>query len=278
MSALTRRLSSYVRPVFVVLLAVVVIGIPLWLVVITSAKSQGEALKPNLALPTHWQIVQNYTDALTQGGVLSGFIWSTLIVIPTVVVTLAFGSMAAWIFARRTSRRMAILYAIGISGILLPPAVVTLVLMLRQIHLASTPFGLFGTYMGMYLSTVIFFVTGFVRSIPIELEEAARLDGAGPTRIFFSVILPLLRPVIATATILITLFAWNDVFYAFFVVGGSSYGTMPLELFNVASASLYLNNWNLIFAFVVLMSLPLLIVFILGQRRIISGITNGAVK
>ena len=89
--------------------------------------------------------------------------------------------------------------------------------------------------------------------------------------------MPLLRPVLATATILICLYVWNDVFYAFFVVGGRV-DTLPLNLFEVASAGLYLNNWNLIFVYVVLMSLPLLAVFVVAQRKIISGITNGAVK
>jgi raffinose/stachyose/melibiose transport system permease protein len=127
------------------------------------------------------------------------------------------------------------------------------------------------------MSTVIFFVTGFVRTIPHELEEAARVDGAGPLRVFGTIILPLLVPVLSTATILICLYVWNDVFYAFFVVGGRL-DTLPLNLFQVASAGLYLNNWHLIFAYVILMSLPLIVTFAIAQRRIISGITSGAVK
>jgi raffinose/stachyose/melibiose transport system permease protein len=136
---------------------------------------------------------------------------------------------------------------------------------------------LLGVYAGIYLSTVIFFVTGFVRTIPLELEEAARIDGAGPLAVFGRVILPLLRPVLATATILICLYVWNDVFYAFFVLGGRM-DTLPLNLFQVASAGLYLNNWHLIFMYVLLMSLPLLVVFVVAQRKIIAGITSGAVK
>jgi raffinose/stachyose/melibiose transport system permease protein len=172
---------------------------------------------------------------------------------------------------------MAVLYALAISGIVLPPAVVTVVLLLRQLGLAGTAIGMIGVYMGMYLSTVIFFVTGFIRTIPVELEEAARVDGAGPLRVFGRIILPLLAPVLSTATILICLYVWNDVFYAFFVVGGRL-DTLPLNLFQVASAGLYLENWHLIFAYVVLMSLPLLAVFVVAQRKIISGITSGAVK
>nr|WP_246220969.1 carbohydrate ABC transporter permease [Phytoactinopolyspora mesophila] len=185
--------------------------------------------------------------------------------------------MAAWILARRSSRFFSVLYAGAISGIVLPPAVVTIVLLLRQLGLAGTAVGMIGVYMGIYMSTVVFFVTGFIRTIPTQLEEAARVDGAGPVKVFGRIILPLLRPVLATATILICLYVWNDVFYAFFVIGGRI-DTLPLNLFQVASAGLYLNNWHLIFTYVVVMSLPLVVVFVVAQRRIISGITSGAVK
>nr|WP_240971596.1 carbohydrate ABC transporter permease [Microbispora sp. CL1-1] len=185
--------------------------------------------------------------------------------------------MASWILARRATRLNAVLYALAISGIILPPAVVTVVLLLRQLGLAGSAVGMIGVYMGIYMSTVIFFVTGFVRTIPVSLEEAAQIDGAGPVRVFFHVVLPLLRPVLATATILVCLYVWNDVFYAFFVVGGRL-DTLPLNLFRVAGAGLYLNNWHLIFAYVILMSLPLVVVFAVAQRKIISGITSGAVK
>ena len=194
-----------------------------------------------------------------------------------VVIVLVCGSMASWILARRTSRVGSFVYALCISGIVLPPAVVTIVLLLRQLGLAGTAIGMICAYAGMYMSTVIFFVTGFVRTIPVELEEAARIDGAGPFRVFLRVILPLLTPTLATATILICLYIWNDVFYALFVVGGRL-DTLPLNLYQVASSGLYLQNWHLIFAYIILMSLPLLITFVVLQRKIISGITSGAVK
>jgi raffinose/stachyose/melibiose transport system permease protein len=271
----TRRLS---RPTVVIALVVVLIGVPLWLVVVTSAKSQGDALNPSLSLPTHgWHVRANYAEVFTDGRVWQAFLGSVSIVVPSVVLLLLFGSMAAWVLARRSGWLISLLYSIAISGIVLPPAVITLVLLLRQLSIAGTVTGMVLVYTGIYMSTAIFFITGFVRTIPPELEEAARVDGAGPVRIFVTIVVPLLRPVLATATILICLYIWNDVFYAFFVIGGRK-DTLPLNLFQVASAGLYLNNWHLIFAYVVLMSIPLLTVFAIAQRRIISGITGGAVK
>ncbi|MEV4277511.1 carbohydrate ABC transporter permease [Actinoplanes xinjiangensis] len=270
---MTRRL----QPVVALLLVAVVIGVPLWLVVATAGKSQGEAVDPDLTPPSSWHLWENLRQVWVDADIPAAFLGSMLIVVPTVAVVLIIGSMAAWVLARRSTRLTAVLYALGISGIILPPAVVTVVLLLRQLGLAGTVTGMIGVYVGIYLSTVIFFVTGFVRTIPEALEEAARIDGAGPVAVFRRVVLPLLRPVLATATILICLYVWNDVFYAFFVIGGRV-DTLPLNLFQVAGAGLYLNNWHLIFAYVILMSLPLVVTFALAQRKIIAGITSGAVK
>ncbi|MET7689044.1 carbohydrate ABC transporter permease [Streptomyces sp. NPDC005483] len=273
-----RHLPRWVQPVAVVLVAAVTIGIPLWLVVVTSMKPQAEAIKPNLSLPHHVQVADNYQQTFDQGKIVQGFVNSLLVVVPSVVLVLLLGAGAAWVFARRTGRLVGTLYALSISGLLLPPAVITIVMELRQLGLAGTQLGMIAVYTGMYLSTSIFFMTGFIRNLPEELEEAARMDGAGPARVFFRIILPLLQPVIATATIMVMLFAWSDIFYAFFVLGGGAKATLPLNLYQVANAQLYLNNWHLIFAYVVMMSLPMVAVFVVAQRRVVAGITSGAVK
>lgn len=272
-----RPVSRWLQPVVVVLLVVALLGVPFWMVVVTAGKDQAEALNPNLSLPSHWQLLQNFGTVLTQGRMVPAFLGSMLVMVPSVLGVLVLGAMASWVLARRKGRLVSVVYALGISGIVLPPAVVTIVLLLRQLGLAGTAVGMIGVYMGMYLSTVIFFVTGFVRTIPAELEEAARVDGAGPVRVFVRIILPLLGPTLATATILICLYIWNDVFYALFVVGGRL-DTLPLNLYQVASSGLYLQNWHLIFAYIILMSLPLLVTFVVMQRKIIAGITSGAVK
>ncbi|MFJ9901110.1 carbohydrate ABC transporter permease [Streptomyces sp. NPDC091280] len=274
----SRHLPRWVQPLAVVLVAAVTIGIPLWLVVVTSMKPQAEAIKPNLSLPHHVQVADNYQQTFDQGKIVQGFVNSLLVVVPSVVLVLLLGAGAAWVFARRTGRLVGTLYALSISGLLLPPAVITIVMELRQMGLAGTQLGMIAVYTGMYLSTSIFFMTGFIRNLPEELEEAARMDGASPARVFFRIILPLLRPVIATATIMVMLFAWSDIFYAFFVLGGGAKATLPLNLYQVANAQLYLNNWHLIFAYVVMMSLPMVAVFVVAQRRVVAGITSGAVK
>lgn len=271
------RATKIAQPLVAVLVAILLLGVPFYLTIVTAGKTQAEAFVPTLALPSEWHLFDNFATVIGDGRMIAAFGGSVLVMVPAVLGVLIFGSMAAWILGRRSSKGLAIVYAIAISGIVLPPAVVTIVLLLRQLGLAGSPVGMVCVYMGMYMSTVIFFVTGFVRTIPVELEEAARVDGASPVKVFVKIILPLLMPVLATATILICLYIWNDVFYALFVVGGRL-DTLPLNLYQVASAGLYLQNWHLIFAYIILMSLPLLITFMVAQRKIISGITSGAVK
>lgn len=271
------RLIGLVQPAVAIAAALALLGVPFWLVISTAGKDQAEALNPNLDAPSQWQLLENFAQVFTDGRMLPAFFGSLLVMVPSVIGVLILGSLAAWVLGRRGGKLTGAIYALAISGIVLPPAVITIVLLLRQLGLAGTPVGMIGVYTGMYLSTVIFFVTGFVRTIPPELEEAARVDGASPIRVFVRIILPLLMPVLATATILICLYIWNDVFFALFVVGGRL-DTLPLNLYQVASSGLYLQNWHLIFAYIILMSLPLLITFIVAQRKIVAGITSGAVK
>lgn len=271
------KVHGIIHGILVVIVMAVLLGIPFWLLVVTAGKTQAEAIVPNMSLPSKWHLLENFKTVLVDGKMISAFFGSIVVTVPSVFLALLFGSMASWILARRTTKTLAVVYALGISGLILPPAVVTVMMLLKIIGLSGTAVGMVGVYIGIYMSTVIFFVTGFIRTIPISLEEAARVDGAKPMRIFFTIILPLLGPTLATATILVTLYIWNDVFYSLFILSGKM-DLLPLNLYNVASAGLYLNNWHLIFAYIILMSAPLLIIFVFTQRKIISGITGGAVK
>lgn len=260
-----------------VVLVIVALGVPFYLLVVTAGKDQAEALQLSLALPSKWHLLENFGAVLSMGRMVPAFFGSLLVTLPSVLIALLFGSMASWILARRATKPMAVVYALCITGLILPPAVVTVMLLLKIIGLAGTAIGMICVYLGIYLSTVIFFVTGFIRTIPVSLEESARIDGAKPMRVFFTIVLPLLGPTLASATILLILYIWNDVFYALFILSGKM-DTLPLNLYNVANAGLYLNNWHYIFAYIILMSLPLLIIFAVAQKKIISGITGGAVK
>lgn len=273
-----RRVRALVRYALVSAFAAVTVLLPLWIVLVNSAKPQGEANDLSAGLPHTWAIGSNYSTVYHDGAVVHGLRNTLIVTIPALLLMLLFGSFAAWIFARGRSRVLSVLYYLSIVGILVPPAIVGSVLVLRFYGVFGTFLGLILFYTGVYMSFAIFFITGFIKTIPYELEESARIDGAGPFRIFRKIILPLLRPILATTFVVLLLFLWNDFFYPFFILNSSSQRTLTLGLYNFVSGYQYEIRWNLVFADVVLVSLPLVIVYFFAQRRIMAGIMGGAVK
>lgn len=258
--------------------AFVVIGLPFWMVLVTAAKPFQEALNPGFGLPHHWALISNFRTVITQGAAGTGLLNSVAVTGSAVALVLVFGSMAAWIFARSASRTVRALFYFSILGILIPAPVITSVYLDAQLGIAGSRTSLVGVYTGVYLALAIFLITGFVRTIPRELEEAAEIDGASRLRIFWQIIFPLLRPVLFAAGVVLWVYVWNDFFYAFFLLNGASEQTLPLGLFAVVSSNSHSTNWNYVFADVIVVSLPLVIVFVIGQRRILAGVMAGGVK
>ncbi|MFB6720926.1 carbohydrate ABC transporter permease [Kribbella sp. NPDC056345] len=258
--------------------AALVIGVPLWMVLVNAAKPFAEARTPGFGLPHDWALIDNFRTVLTEGRAGVGLLNSLLITAGSVAFILVAGSMAAWVFARSASRPVRLLFYASIVGILVPAPVITSVYLDAQLGLQGTRLSLIGLYAGVYLSLAIFLITGFVRSVPRELEEAAQLEGAGRLRIFATIVFPLLGPVLFAAGIVLWVFIWNDFFYASFLLSGESRQTLPLGLFAVVSSNSHSTNWNYVFADVIVVSLPLVLVFVLGQRRILAGVMAGGIK
>jgi raffinose/stachyose/melibiose transport system permease protein len=258
--------------------ALVVVGGPIYLMIATASKPTAEAHSVDASLPTKFDLLHNISTVIDEGNTLSGLLNSVLITVPAVVLLLLFGSMAAWVFARVKSRATTALYFVAISGVMLPPAIVATIKLLSTLGLSGSRIGLILFYGGTQLSIAIFLMTGFVKAIPFEIEEAARIDGAGTWRIYRSIILPSLRPVLLTASIVLTLFIWNDFLTPFFLLSSPGEQTLPLGLYNFASANQYQLNWNFIFTQILLVSLPLLILYISAQRKIVGGLLGGSGK
>lgn len=276
-AAVGRTSSAVVVGALMTLVVLVLVAVPLWLVVVTSVQPFEDARQLDVGWPENLTL-DNFVEVFQRGEIVRGLVNSLLVVVPSVAVLLLAGSAAAWVFARATSRGIKVLYYVTISGILLPPTVVTTVRLFDSLGVYGTRGSLVLFYAGAWMSLAVFLVTGFVRTIPVELEESARLDGAGTFRVFWHVVLPSLRPILWTATIFLTLILWNDFFYAFFLLRGSERATLPLGLYEFASASQYELAWNLIFADILVVSLPLLLLYLLGQRHVVAGLTRGALK
>lgn len=275
---LPRNRWIIVRYIFLFAFAFISVIIPLWLVLVNSWKPIGDASQLSLALPDEWALIENYSTVIEQGRIGQGFINTLLVVIPTIIAIILLGGLASWVFARHKGRGVSMLYYMCIAGVLVPPAIVTSILVLRVFELFGTRVQLILFYVGVFMSFGVFLITGFVKTIPIELEEAARIDGANSFTVFVRIILPLLSPVLVTAAFILLVFTWNDFYYAFFFVRGRDQHTLMLGLFNFVSGVQYQVRWNLVFADVVLVSLPLIILFTLAQRRIVSGLLGASVN
>jgi ABC-type sugar transport system, permease component len=250
--------------------------IPGWLLLVNSFKTDAEADQLGLGLPTVWRVVENYSTVIQDGHVLRGFVNTLLVVLPTILIVALLSSMAAWIFARSRSWTVRGIYYVAISGVLVPPAIVTTIFLEKAAGIYGGLPGLGAFYTSVSMAFAIFLITGFVKSVPLELEEAARVDGASTFIVYLRIVLPLLRPVLVTISIVSFIGLWSDFFWPLFLLRSSSDYTIQIGLYSFVSSFAFETKWSLLFANVVVVSVPLLLVFFVGQRQIIGGLLQGA--
>jgi raffinose/stachyose/melibiose transport system permease protein len=251
--------------------------LPLWFLIVNSFKSEADASRPSIALPTDWHFIENYTAVLFDGGYLVGLKNTLIVVIPVVAAVLILGAMAAWTFARSNSMTLKVFYYVLALSVILPPAIVPTVVMITKAGLTGTLLGYMLALVGTRVGIIVFLTTGYIRTLPSDFEEAAEIDGASRWQMFWRVVLPLLAPVLFTAAVMTVINVWNDFFFALYMTKGAANATIPLTLYTFANNGLYGLRWNLVFAQVVLSALPLLVAYVLMQRRILSGLTDGGV-
>ncbi|MER5757078.1 carbohydrate ABC transporter permease [Streptomyces sp. NPDC002088] len=271
------RLRTGVRYLFLTLFAIPWIAVPFWLLIVNSFKTQGDSSVLSLSWPEHWNAGANYRTVIEQGSYFLGLRNSLLLAAPTILAVLLLGSMAAWSYGRSGSRALRLAYYTSALSIVLPPAIIPTIYVLTQLGLNGTQFGYMLVIAGTRLGVVIFLTTGFVRTLPHDFEEAAQLDGANKWQIYWRIVLPMLTPVLFTGAVMLIISVWNDFYFALFLLRGSERATLPLTLYQFASTSTHGVAWNLVFAHVVLTSLPLILIYVVLQRRVLSGLTEGGV-
>jgi len=207
-----------------------------------------------------------------------GFKNSIITTIPTVLILLFSTSMASYVLARNNSGFYKAMYSLFISGILVPFQCIMLSLYLNiyNMGLASTNLGFILARSGFQVSISILSVTGFVKGIPRDLEQAANIDGCGKFRTFWQIVFPLMTPINVTQMVLNTLFVWNDYSVAVVLLREDTSRTLPLA--QIIYFGENMTELNLAFAFFMLAMLPILILYLSTQRFIVSGIMSGAVK
>ncbi len=274
----TGRFFRWMRLILLTFVGVVFYLLPLWVVVVTSFKPLGEAIRLDMSLPQDWAIVDNYRTVFIDGRFPLAFANSLFITVTSVTVLILVGSFAAWAFGRSKSRTMTVIYYIAVFSLLLPTAIVPEIFLMQQLHIDGTRLALIFFTVGTRLGLVIFLITGFVRTVPKSIEEAALVDGASKFQVFYRVVFPLLSPILFTVGIILVIFTWNDFFGALFLLRGQSRQTLPLSLLQFSEGSVKQVPWNLSFAHIVLVSVPLILVYVFGQKRLLSGLMSGAVK
>jgi len=254
------------------------IVVPIWLVLVNSFKQAGEAASLDLGLPSVWSFVDNYATVVVQGNYLRALTNSLLVSIPTILAVVLIGAAAAWGFGRSRSKLMQFGYYVIALSILIPPSLIPTIYVLRDLHLDGTTLGYILVLVGTRMGVVVFLATGFVRATPTDIEDAACMDGANRLQIFFLIMLPLLAPVLFVGSVILLITVWGDFFFATFLLPGPTRATLPLALYSFATSSVQSFRWNLVFAHVVLSSLPLVVAYAFIQRRVIGGLTEGALK
>jgi raffinose/stachyose/melibiose transport system permease protein len=252
--------------------------VPFAFIVLQAAKTPAEAGEFSFALPTNWVIWQNVVDVLTtnDGMILRAFINSAVLTITSVIIMVVFAAMVGYVLSRKKTRLNPIINFFVLAGLIVPPAVVPTIWVLQGLGLFKTMPGMILVEATFGLSFCILLFRAFVSTIPRELDEAAVIDGAGPIRLFFTVVVPLLRPVMITVVVVQAVAVFNDFTGPLYFLPGSDNATVQLTLFNFQSQTL--SQYNLLFMDILLITIPPLIMYIFFNRQIVAGLTSGAVK
>ena len=221
--------------------------------------------------------LENYFEGIEKIGFFSAFGWSLFITTLSVIAIVLFTSMTAWYIARSKSKFSSILYYAFIFSMIVPFQMVMFTLTKTANMLSlDNPLGLVFVYLGFGSGLSIFMFTGFIKSIPKEIEEAAMIDGCSPLQTFFRVVFPVLKPTSITVAILNAMWIWNDYLLPYLVIG-SDYKTIPIAV-QYLKGGYGSVDMGAMMAMLVLSIIPVVVFYLFGQKYIIKGVAAGAAK
>lgn len=261
---------------------------PFFVVVINSAKSSLEIITEPIAFPAHWsQLFTNIKEIWIQPSIRypSSVFTSVVITVGSLFTITLFSSMAAWVLVRTKSTASTVIFLVFLAGLIIPFQVVMfpLVSLFRIIYqitgipMLRSYYGMILAYIGFGAPLAVFMFHGFIKSIPLELEEAATIDGCTQPQIFFKIIVPILQPIFVTIIILNAIWIWNDFLLPSLILGvGQEIQTIPLAI--RAFAGSFVKKWDLIMTAVLMAAAPIVIGFIFLQKHIIKGMVAGSIK
>ncbi|EOR24528.1 carbohydrate ABC transporter permease [Cytobacillus oceanisediminis] len=268
--------KTFIMEVFGIILGLLFL-IPFYYVISNSLKPFSEILTNTSALPSSLQF-GNYVNAFEKLNFLKVFSNSLLVTIASNIVLVVFCSMAAYMLVRTKKKISNIIFMAFVAAMIIPfqSIMIPLIKTASSLHLLNSIWGLVFMYLGFGSGITIFLYHGFIKGIPVELEEAAIIDGCSRFGVFWRIVFPLLKPITVTIIILNSLWIWNDYLLPSLVLQNPELRTIPLATFFFFGQ--YTKQWDLALAALMIGIIPLLIFFFSMQKHIIQGITSGSIK
>ena len=272
-----RTIRSLIGDVVGLLVCFVVFVVPFIFMVINSLKERREANRLSLALPESiaWE---NFVEVFQTNDyqILTAFKNSIILTAGSVVLLVIFSSMAGYVIQRRKDRPVKIASTIIMTGLMIPAAVLPTIWVMQTLHIYRTMFGMILVEVALHTPFTIMLYRGFMSTIPIELEEAAYIDGCTPFQVFRMIIFPLLKSVTSTVIILDAVTIFNDFTNPLYFFPGTVNATMQVTLYNYMGQ--FSSAYNLLFADVLIITIPMLIIFLIFNNKIVDGMVAGSVK
>lgn len=252
---------------------------PVFVVLINSFKSKLYISSQPFSLPgsDSFAGLENYISGLEKTGFLTSFGYSLFITVGSVLAIVLFSSMTAWYITRVKNKLTAVLYYAFVFSMIVPFQMVMFSMSkIANLLYLDNPLGIILIYLGFGSGLSVFMFSGFIRGIPIEIEEAAMIDGCGSLRTFFLVVFPVMRPTAITVAILNAMWIWNDYLLPYLVIG-SDYKTIPIAI-QYLRGGYGSVDMGAMMAMLVLAIIPIIVFYLRGQKYIIKGVVAGAVK
>jgi raffinose/stachyose/melibiose transport system permease protein len=273
MTVSRKTYQAFLYALCIVLSAIILV--PFAMMFVNSFKDMRESALFRLTLPTNFTL-ENYINVLSKPYFWRGLRNSLFITsIVTFLVSLS-AAMAAFIIQRKAGKLGNMLYFALFAGIIVPVSIIPTIQLMMQTRIHNTFLGIILFYTAINLPFSVFLLTGFMKTVPREIDEAAMIEGCSYTRLFVQLIIPLLRTPLVTCTIVTVTNVWNDFQAPFYLISDSRKWPIVISIYNFVSQ--YYTNWGSVFAFMMMAILPVLTVYALLQKHIIAGLTTGAVK
>ena len=249
--------------------------IPMLFILINSLKTQAEANSLTMALPKSWQF-SNYLEVINKNEWVLQFFNSLFYAAVTVTLGILLSSMAAYVLSRNRTRWNRFLYFFIILGLTLNLNHIALMKIMQITHLLNTRIGMSLIFTAQQIPFSVFLIYGFIATVPRDLDEAGIIDGCSTARLFFKIIFPLLKPVTVTLMILNFLNTWNEFVLPLYYLNSTSKWPITIAVYTFFGR--YEQSWNLVCADIILTCVPVFIIYLIGQKYIVSGMTAGSVK